>query len=155
MQDIFLIYFCDVSRRRARPRIWVFKKRANCKALNANHLRARGAPKSLILKGLRALFYSTSLLETILVEQVIEILKCLAKIVNNVFNQFKFFGCSGLPILKTDALCDFGEVFFCHNVFFCFFGGWWFRDQSPLRPTYSANSKKRLNMASAKTQANK
>jgi hypothetical protein len=65
---------------------------------------------------LRALFYSTSLLETILVKQVIEILKCLAEVVHNVFNQFKFLGCSGLRVLKIDALCNFGEVFFCHGV---------------------------------------
>jgi hypothetical protein len=118
MQDIFLIYFCDVSKPRAKSRIWVFKKRASCKALNRNHLRASQAPKSLRLKGLRALFfYSAGLFETILVEQVIEILKGLAKIVNNVFNQFKFFGCSSLRVLKIDALCNFSEVFFCHGVF--------------------------------------
>jgi hypothetical protein len=73
---------------------------------------------------LRALFYSTSLLEAVLVKQVVEILKGLAKIVNNVFNQFKFFGCSSLRVLKADALCNFCEVFFCHGVFLFFVFCW-------------------------------
>ena len=70
------------------------------KLFNANHLRARGAPKSLRLKGLRALFfYAASLTEAVSVKQVIEILKGGAKIFNNVFDQLKLFSCRGLRVI--------------------------------------------------------
>jgi hypothetical protein len=49
----------ELFRKRAKSRIVVFKKCAKyflCKSFNANHLRARGAPKSLTLKDLRAPF---------------------------------------------------------------------------------------------------
>lgn len=89
-----------------------------CKLLGAKHLRARRAPKSLILRDLCALFfYSTSLFETILVEQVIEIFEGRAKIFYNVFNQFKLFSCSRLCVVEFDCVCYFLEVFFCHGVF--------------------------------------
>lgn len=60
----FELFFCGVSRRRAKPQFGLFKRRARPgielfnfrakrKALNSKALRARGAPKWLILKELR------------------------------------------------------------------------------------------------------
>jgi hypothetical protein len=107
------------------PRFWYSKSVPSCKALRRKDLRARRAPKSLILRGLRALFfYSAGLFETILVEQVVEIFEGRAEIVHNVFNQFKLLGCSSLRVLKIDALCNFGKVFFCHGVFLFFVFCW-------------------------------
>ena len=93
------------------------------KLFSANHLRARGAPKSLRLKGLRALFfYAASLTEAVSVKQVIEIFEGGAKIFNNVFDQPKLFSCRGLRIIEFDCICYLLEVFFCHGVF-CWFVG--------------------------------
>ena len=53
--NFYSFLFFPVSKPRAKSRIEVFKNRANRKVLNANHLRARGAPKSLRLRGLTGL----------------------------------------------------------------------------------------------------
>jgi hypothetical protein len=67
---------------------------------------------------LRALFfYAASLAEAVSVKQVIEILKGRAKILNNVFNQFKLFSCRGLRVIEFDCVRYLLEVFFCHGVF--------------------------------------